>query len=98
MKPLIFALCVVLASGGVSAQQTTWQPSPGHMQVPIWPGAAPDAQPVAGPENETKTETDPLVAGRPWVWWQVSRPTMTIYSPTGKNTGAAVVVFPGGGY
>ena len=28
----------------------------------------------------------------------VSRPTMTVYSPTGKNTGAAVVVFPGGGY
>jgi acetyl esterase/lipase len=28
----------------------------------------------------------------------VSQPTMTIYSPTGKNTGAAVVVFPGGGY
>ena len=28
----------------------------------------------------------------------VSRPTMTVYSPSGKNTGAAVVVFPGGGY
>jgi acetyl esterase/lipase len=28
----------------------------------------------------------------------VSRPTLTVYSPTGKNTGAAVVVFPGGGY
>jgi acetyl esterase/lipase len=28
----------------------------------------------------------------------VSRPTMTVYSPMGKNTGAAVVVFPGGGY
>ena len=28
----------------------------------------------------------------------VTRPTMTVYSPTGKNTGAAVVVFPGGGY
>ena len=28
----------------------------------------------------------------------VSRPTMTVYSPKGKNTGAAVVVFPGGGY
>ncbi len=26
------------------------------------------------------------------------RPTMTVYSPKGKNTGAAVVVFPGGGY
>lgn len=23
---------------------------------------------------------------------------MTVYSPEGKNTGAAVVVFPGGGY
>jgi hypothetical protein len=23
---------------------------------------------------------------------------MTVYSPKGKNTGAAVVVFPGGGY
>ncbi|HTS90066.1 MAG TPA: alpha/beta hydrolase, partial [Gemmatimonadales bacterium] len=23
---------------------------------------------------------------------------MTVYAPTGKNTGAAVVVFPGGGY
>jgi acetyl esterase/lipase len=28
----------------------------------------------------------------------VSRPTMTVYPPTGSNTGAAVVVFPGGGY
>jgi len=28
----------------------------------------------------------------------VSRPTMTVYSPNGKNTAAAVVVFPGGGY
>jgi acetyl esterase/lipase len=29
---------------------------------------------------------------------KVSRPTMTVYSPNGKTTGAAVVVFPGGGY
>jgi acetyl esterase/lipase len=28
----------------------------------------------------------------------VSRPTMTVYSPKGKNTGVAVIVFPGGGY
>ena len=99
MKPLLIALCVVLAFGGLSAQTTTWQPSPGHVQVPIWPGVVPDAQPVAVPENETKTETDPLVAGRPWVSvGKVSRPTMTVYSPTGQNTGAAVVVFPGGGY
>jgi len=51
MKPLLFALRVVLACGGLNAQQTTWQPSPGHTQVSIWPGAVPDQQPVAGPEE-----------------------------------------------
>ena len=99
MKRLIFALCVLFAFGGQSAQTPAWQPSPGHTQVPIWPGAAPDAQPGAGPEDDTKIATDSLVAGRPWVYvGNVVRPTMTVYSPIGKDTGAAVVVFPGGGY
>jgi acetyl esterase/lipase len=99
MKPLISILCVVFVFGGLSAQTPSWQPSPGHTQVPIWPGAVPDAQPVAGPEEDTTTVTESLVAGRPWVQvGHVSRPTMTVYSPTGKNTGAAMVVFPGGGY
>jgi acetyl esterase/lipase len=98
MKPLIFALCVVFACGRLSAQTNVWQPSPGHAQVPIWPGAVPDAQPVAGPEVAT-TVTNSLVAGKPWVAVvNVSQPTMTVYSPKGTNTGAAVVVFPGGGY
>ncbi|MGC2273257.1 MAG: alpha/beta hydrolase, partial [Candidatus Sulfotelmatobacter sp.] len=35
----------------------------------------------------------------PWTYISnVSLPTMTVYSPIGENTGAAVVVFPGGGY
>jgi acetyl esterase/lipase len=59
----------------------------------------PDAQPVAGPENETTTVTNSLIAGKPWVAvGNVSQPTMTVYSPKGTNTGAAVVIFPGGGY
>jgi acetyl esterase/lipase len=99
MKPLIFALCFVFACRGLRAQTPAWQPSPGHAQVPIWPGAAPDAQPVDGPEVATTTGEESLVAGRPWVYVSnVSRPTMTVYSPKGRNTGAAVVVFPGGGY
>jgi acetyl esterase/lipase len=99
MKPLIFALGVVFALGGVSAQQAGWQPLSGHAQVPIWPGPVPDAQPVAGPEVVTTTGKEFQVAGRPWIEVEnVSRPTMTVYSPEGKNTGAAVVVFPGGGY
>lgn len=40
-----------------------------------------------------------LVAGQPWTRVEnVSVPTMTVYSPAGANSGAAVVVFPGGGY
>jgi acetyl esterase/lipase len=57
----------------------------------------PDAQPVEGPEVVGTVKK--LVAGRPWVYvGRVSQPTMTVYSPQGNNTGAAVVVFPGGGY
>src|SRR5579859_7372946 len=88
MKALILALCVVFAFGGLSAQTDGWQPSPGHTQLPIWPRAVPDPQPVAGPE----------VASTEGAVSNVSRPTMTVYSPKGRNTGAAVVVFPGGGY
>jgi len=100
MNPLILALALstVFACGGLSAQTRTWQPSPGHTQVPIWPGAVPDAQPATGLEDAT-TVTNSLVAGRPWVLVDnVSRPTMTVYSPKGTNTSVAVVVFPGGGY
>ena len=99
MKSLLFALCLVFAFAGLRAQTPSWQPSPGHTQIPIWPGAVPDAQPAAGPEVTITTGTESFVAGRPWVAVEkVSRPTLTVYSPMGKNTGAAVVVFPGGGY
>ena len=82
------------------AQQAVWQTSPGHTQIPIWPGVAPDARPAKGPEKlEADTDPKELVAGKPWLYISnVSRPTITVYSPNGKNTGAAVVVFPGGGY
>src|SRR5207247_6756027 len=77
----------------------TWPPSPGHTQLPIWPKEPPDAQTVPGPE-EMKTVTDPQIGGgKPWAQVDnVSKPTLTVYSPQGKNTGVAVVVFPGGGY
>ena len=98
LETLIFALCAAASIGWGSVRADSWQPSPGHTQVPIWPDAIPDAHPVAGSEV-SKTVEDRPVAGRPWVYVErVSRPTMTVYSPQGKNTGVAVVVFPGGGY
>jgi acetyl esterase/lipase len=93
----IFALAGLFALDAPSSQRRAWQPSPGHSQIPIWP--EPAGRAGAGPDAETTKTMPTLVAGRPWVEvGHVSRPTMTVYSPAGKNTGAAVVVFPGGGY
>jgi acetyl esterase/lipase len=100
---LLAFLAVAAREPRPGAAQPAWQPSPGHTQAPIWPGVVPDAQPVEGPE-QSGTVVDgvgskKLVAGRPWVYTgRVSQPTITVYSPEGRNTGAAVVVFPGGGY
>ncbi len=89
-RPLLFALCLVFARGSLSGQKPGWQPSPGHTQIPIWPGTPPDAQ--FGPPANTETTPEPGEVDN------VSRPTLTIYAPKGRNTGAVVVVFPGGGY
>jgi acetyl esterase/lipase len=97
MKTLLVMLCALLAANGVQAQPGTWQPAPGHAQVPIWPGSVPDEQPVPGPEKMTVSKG--LIAGRPaTAVTNVTRPTMTVYPPRGGNTGAAVVVLPGGGF
>lgn len=97
MKFLILALCAVIALGGECALADIWQPSQGHTQIPIWPGTPPDTKPMPGQEAEGQTTS--MVAGKPWTWVaNVTQPTMTVYTPTGKNTGAAVVVLPGGGF
>ncbi len=70
-----------------------------HLTLPLWPNGAPGATPNPAPEKDTTTAKDNLIAGKPVVrLGNVSSPTLTLYSPKGKNTGAAVVVFPGGGY
>ena len=97
MKILILTFCFVLACSGLKAQTNGWQAAAGQTQVAIWLGTAPDARTLGGPETAT-TSTD-LIAGKPvLIVTNVSQPTMTVYSPKGKNTGVAMVVFPGGGY
>ena len=100
MKPFILGISVLLASSALNAQTRGWQPSAGHAQLAIWPGTAPDAQPVPGPEKvETYGKKGDLIAGQPTVGvTNISRPTMTVYSAKGNNSGVAVVVFPGGGF
>ena len=61
----------------------SWVSLCAHSQVPIWPHMPPDAQPAPGPQTD---------------WSNIVRPTMTVYPPKEKNTGVAIVVFPGGGF
>ena len=91
------AICLLVACASSHAQTTAWQPSAGHTQIPIWPAVAPDLKPVPGPETATLSKE--LLAGKPVTSvTNVTRPTLTVYAPAGKNTGAAVLVIPGGGF
>jgi len=113
MRLSVSALFSLVLIGSVAAGQTGWPPGPSHATVTLWPHGAPDpaAAPAApgpsampappmGEEHDTTKPTDNLIAGRPLVRLRnVSVPTLTLYlAPKAKNTGAAVVVFPGGGY
>ena len=96
---VLFLAAVASMSTSLFGQTPGWPPSPGRTTLPVWPHAAPGAQPNPAPEVDTTTAKDHLVAGKPIIrLGNVSAPTLTLYTPTGKNTGAAVVVFPGGGY
>ena len=100
MKQLIVLVVGSLLSTAGLCTDAVWQPSPGHTQILIWPGTAPDAQPMPGSEYMASTgPKNELVAGKPYVYLgNISQPTLTVYSPKGRNTGAAVLVLPGGGF
>ena len=77
-----------------------WQPASGLRQEPLWPGTPPDAPTSPGPRETTRTATNPArFAGLPVTGvFDVSIPTMTIYPARAPGRGAAVLVFPGGGF
>ncbi len=68
----------------------------------LWPGTPPGAANVASGQQERDTTgpSDHLIAGqRVGRLGFVSQPTLTFYpAPADHNTGATIVVFPGGGY
>lgn len=77
-----------------------WRPPPGLEQIAIWPGAPPDMQGLnPTPESVLVAETPEAIGGRySEAVFDVSAPTMTVFPPQGASTGAAIVVFPGGGF
>ncbi len=68
--------------------------------IELWPDGAPGEKVNLGEEKDTTKPADNLVAGKPLIrLGHVSKPTISIYRPpANKDTGAAVLVCPGGGY
>ena len=89
----LLASTLVLLSGQGSAAE--WS-----KVVELWTGAAPGDKADMAPEADTTKPTDHQVGGKPVVrLGNVSNPTISIYRPpASKDTGAAVLVCPGGAY
>jgi len=68
--------------------------------IPLWKGTAPGDNGTLGPEHDTTTGKDHMVAGgRVMRITNVSVPTLTVYPAANAGAaGPAVLVFPGGGY
>lgn len=102
LRSRFFLTSVLLTAGvaGSAAGQaaTQWKPGPDGNQIAIWP----DGLAIQRPESDKPEMVgfgSRMVAGRHWTFaTYVSRPTMTIYRPKGRNTHAATMVLPGGGY
>jgi acetyl esterase/lipase len=96
---LLIVAILASASPALFAQKPAWEPAPGHTTLPLWPKVAPGAAQNPPAEADMTTAKDNLIAGKPLIrLGNVSSPTLTIYAPRQNNTGAAVVVFPGGAY
>ncbi len=78
----------------------TWQPPSGLKQSLIWPHGAPDMTSTSLPPESVETAETPEALGGhiSEAVFDVSVPTMTVFPPRGRNTGVAVIVFPGGGF
>jgi len=92
-------LTVLFLSSVSIAQQTEWKALGAQTTLKLWPKEAPGGSTAAGPEGNTTTARDRVVAGRPVIRiGNVSKPTISLFQPKENASGAAVVVFPGGSY
>ncbi len=68
--------------------------------TPVWPKSVPGETGKLADEKDMTSAKDGKIAGRPLVrLGNVSTPGFSVHvPPTDKNTGAAVIVCPGGGY
>lgn len=89
MKRVLVVVVVIFLAGSLSAAEKP-------LTVPLWPGKPPGEKGSVGAEKmlESKPGERPLKRVT-----NVTRPTLTVFRPEkDKDTGAAVVIAPGGGY
>ena len=94
LATVIFAtVCIGTVNGAVPSGPITLWP-----QIP--PGDTAESMKALGEEKDTSKPGEGLVAGQPLIrLGNVTSPTITICKPAPeKDTGAAVLVCPGGGY
>ena len=95
MKCCLFAFMILLLLPVSLSAQSKNAPT----LIPLWPHSVPGETNKLVERDNTKP-TDNKVDGKPVIrLTDVGNPTITVYPPgKGKNTGAAMVVCPGGGY
>ena len=100
MRKILFALSALALLAATAGAQSDWHPAPGHPTLKLWPSGAPGPDLANGPEHVQPDSPSHDIANRPvTLLADVTVPTITLYAaPKAHNSGAAVVVFPGGGY
>ena len=94
MKSISLAVLAVFTLSAASLLAAPGEP------IRLWPKDAPGETSNIGEEKDTSGPKSGLVAGKPLIrLGNVSQPTITVYRPAKeKDTGASVVICPGGGY
>ena len=87
-------MALTLALGAALPAPARADDAPKPTVIDVWPGPAPGENGASvGDEKETR-KNDKVTS-----LTNVSKPTLSVYRPAAdKNTGAAILVFPGGGY
>ncbi len=95
IRPVLFLTLLICCTAQAALGQAVMEP------IKLWPSTPPGRIAAKGEERDTSDEKSNKVAGKPVIRiGDVSQPTLTIYKPADDkpNSGAAVLVCPGGGY
>lgn len=89
---LLVLAASVPAHGAAAGDNSSPEP------IALWSGVAPGDKGDIGPETHSTRHNPQLSPDDIDTLTNVTKPTITIYPPKDRNSGAAVIVCPGGGY